>query len=353
MSDKGDRWKHDFDLTTPNIPLRKDPPQPPARPPNQGTNRQSQPSPPSASNKFDLTVVNLNDLSKEDENDEGGYSKGSAAQAAQQHVQPHPVKYPAGYQQVQYQPAQQQTTPRHHVPGWAWAVGGSFLTFIFLLIGLAIYLFWSFNQTFTLKILDAPYGSKVFVDEVPVGVPQQGGVILAQGFEPDKPREVRVSHEGYVDWRTTVEGKRGETRVIRVNMTLLPKTESAIPKANDQIEQDLEKFGRARIYGINFDSGSDRITDDSKPPLDRIVSILKKRPGWTLMIEGHTDSTAAPQYNQELSQRRAGAVKSYIQARGIDASRLNTVGYGASRPVAGNDTAVSRALNRRVELIKQ
>jgi outer membrane protein OmpA-like peptidoglycan-associated protein len=72
-----------------------------------------------------------------------------------------------------------------------------------------------------------------------------------------------------------------------------------------------------------------------------------------LTIEGHTDSTATAAYNQELSQRRAAAVKSYLQAGGIDAARLSTVGHGASRPVSDNDTPVGRALNRRVEFIKK
>jgi outer membrane protein OmpA-like peptidoglycan-associated protein len=62
---------------------------------------------------------------------------------------------------------------------------------------------------------------------------------------------------------------------------------------------------------------------------------------------------ASPQYNLDLSQRRAAAVKSYLQAGGVNGSRLSTVGFGASRPVASNETPVGRALNRRVELVRQ
>jgi outer membrane protein OmpA-like peptidoglycan-associated protein len=119
-----------------------------------------------------------------------------------------------------------------------------------------------------------------------------------------------------------------------------------------QIASDLEKFGRSRVYGINFDTDSDHIKDESKPTLDKIVELLKAKPDLKLSIEGHTDSTASAEYNQRLSERRAAAVSAYLVAAGIDGSRLSSVGFGASRPVATNDTALGRAQNRRVELAK-
>jgi OOP family OmpA-OmpF porin len=112
-------------------------------------------------------------------------------------------------------------------------------------------------------------------------------------------------------------------------------------------------MGRARIYGANFDPDSDRLKEDSRPTLDRIVATLKKHPDWRLTIEGHTDSTSTPEHNKSLSERRAVALKNYLQASGIDPSRLTTVGYGSTKPVAGNETPVGRAMNRRVELVKQ
>jgi outer membrane protein OmpA-like peptidoglycan-associated protein len=120
-----------------------------------------------------------------------------------------------------------------------------------------------------------------------------------------------------------------------------------------QIAADLEKSGRSRVYGINFDTDSDHIKDESKPTLDKIVALLKTAPELKLTIEGHTDSTASAEYNQGLSERRAAAVRAYLVAAGIDGSRLSSVGFGASRPVATNDTALGRAQNRRVELAKK
>lgn len=122
--------------------------------------------------------------------------------------------------------------------------------------------------------------------------------------------------------------------------------------ARQQLEKDLEAFGRARIYGINFDTDSDRIRDESKPTLDRIVALLKAKAGWKLAIEGHTDSTSTAQHNQELSERRAASVRAYLVTSGVDAARLTSKGLGATKPAASNATEMGRAQNRRVELVK-
>jgi outer membrane protein OmpA-like peptidoglycan-associated protein len=119
-----------------------------------------------------------------------------------------------------------------------------------------------------------------------------------------------------------------------------------------QITKELNEVGRVRVYGINFDSDSDYIKDESKPTLDKIGAMLKTKAAWKITIEGHTDSTSTAQHNQELSERRAAAVRNYLQSAGIDASRLKTVGYGATKPVASNDNELGRAQNRRVELVK-
>jgi OmpA-OmpF porin, OOP family len=122
--------------------------------------------------------------------------------------------------------------------------------------------------------------------------------------------------------------------------------------AEEQMTSDLEQTGKVRVYGINFDSDSDHIREESHPTLDRIVAMLKAKPDWKLKVEGHTDATSTPEHNQQLSERRANAVKTYLVGAGIDASRLSTVGYGATHPVASNDTGLGRAQNRRVELVK-
>jgi len=119
------------------------------------------------------------------------------------------------------------------------------------------------------------------------------------------------------------------------------------------ISKALTEEKRLRLYGINFDSDSDHLRDESKPTLDLVVGVLKAHPDWKLTIEGHTDSTSTPEHNQTLSEGRANAVKTHLVSAGIDGSKLSTKGLGATQPVASNDTALGRAANRRVELVRE
>jgi len=103
---------------------------------------------------------------------------------------------------------------------------------------------------------------------------------------------------------------------------------------------------------IAFEFGSDEIEGRSKPTLDSIAAAMKADPQWRLRIEGHTDAHGTPEYNRALSERRAQAVKSYLQRAGVDAARLAAIAFGASSPVAPN-TGPGSALNRRVEFRRQ
>jgi outer membrane protein OmpA-like peptidoglycan-associated protein len=122
--------------------------------------------------------------------------------------------------------------------------------------------------------------------------------------------------------------------------------------ATTQLARDIGETGRARIYGINFDTDSDVIKPESKAALDNIVKLAKSKPDWKFTIEGHTDSTATAAHNQQLSERRAASVRNFLVAAGVAADRLASKGFGASKPVADNATAIGRAENRRVELVK-
>lgn len=85
--------------------------------------------------------------------------------------------------------------------------------------------------------------------------------------------------------------------------------------------------------------------------LDRLASFMREFPDRTLLIEGYTDSTGSAAYNQALSERRANAVRDALVSRGVDAHRIVAHGLGETSPVASNDTASGRALNRRVEVV--
>jgi OOP family OmpA-OmpF porin len=83
--------------------------------------------------------------------------------------------------------------------------------------------------------------------------------------------------------------------------------------------------------------------------LDRALKVLQDFPDVNLEISGHTDSKGRDAYNLRLSQRRADSVKLYFVTRGVASSRLVSIGYGESRPIADNATASGRASNRRTE----
>ncbi|MCR4297995.1 MAG: OmpA family protein [Gallionella sp.] len=85
--------------------------------------------------------------------------------------------------------------------------------------------------------------------------------------------------------------------------------------------------------------------------VQKLADFLKQYPKHVVLVEGHTDSTGSDSFNQELSDRRANAVRTALIDKGIGGDRVTTRGYGEAYPIAGNDTSAGRQLNRRVEII--
>jgi OOP family OmpA-OmpF porin len=107
---------------------------------------------------------------------------------------------------------------------------------------------------------------------------------------------------------------------------------------------------RVVLRGVNFATSSAAIDPASAVVLDVAAEQLLASPGVRVVVEGHTDSTGSDAYNQALSQRRADSVLNYLVRKGVPAQRLTARGFGESNPIASNDTAEGRALNRRVAL---
>lgn len=105
-----------------------------------------------------------------------------------------------------------------------------------------------------------------------------------------------------------------------------------------------------RELSAGFDFDSDRLNAVGRRALDPAVAFLKAQPELTAELAGHTDAIGTTQYNQDLSERRAEAVRRFLVEQGVAAHRLRARGYGETVPIASNETDAGRALNRRTEL---
>lgn len=100
---------------------------------------------------------------------------------------------------------------------------------------------------------------------------------------------------------------------------------------------------------VNFDFNKATLTAKAKGNLDKLVPVFKEYPDTNIQIFGYTDSKGADDYNLNLSNKRASAVKSYLASKGLKSSRFSTVGMGEADPISTNDTDAGRSDNRRVE----
>ncbi len=130
-------------------------------------------------------------------------------------------------------------------------------------------------------------------------------------------------------------------------------------KQAKEMERDLEGAKVERVgegIKISFESGLlfdvDRavLKDASRENLNDLARILNKYPDTDVLIEGHTDSTGSEEHNLTLSRQRAQSVANYLAQIEVNPTRFTIMGYGEEQPVAPNDTAEGRALNRRVDL---
>ena len=117
--------------------------------------------------------------------------------------------------------------------------------------------------------------------------------------------------------------------------------------------RDLAANCRVPVPGVYFEFASDQLNPASAPWIREVADLLRRHPEWPVTIEGHTDSIGGSRYNQDLSERRAAALKrELVGAHGVPAAGLSTRGYGLGRPLEPNTTLEGRARNRRVELVR-
>jgi fibro-slime domain-containing protein len=123
-------------------------------------------------------------------------------------------------------------------------------------------------------------------------------------------------------------------------------------KSAADMRAELRERRRVTVYDLRFAFDSAELTDESLVTLAEIAKLLQDDLDLRLRVEGHTDNVGAPTYNARLSQRRADAVKMHlVRTFNISPARLETRGFGDTKPVADNVSEEGRARNRRVELV--
>lgn len=133
------------------------------------------------------------------------------------------------------------------------------------------------------------------------------------------------------------------------------EADMAIQRAR-QLEQELKAKSSDRgmvitLGDVLFDTGKSQLKSGGLRTMQKLADFLKQNPERKVMIEGFTDSTGGDDLNQALSERRADAVRVALIDQGISSDRVRTRGYGKAFPIAGNETAAGRQLNRRVEIV--
>ncbi|WP_238398344.1 OmpA family protein [Edaphobacter sp. 12200R-103] len=132
--------------------------------------------------------------------------------------------------------------------------------------------------------------------------------------------------------------------------------QQARERLRSQLNSVLATSETARGLIVNmsdvlFATGKYALKPSTQISLAKVAGILQSYPGLKLQVEGYTDNTGSEQFNQKLSENRAGAVRDFLVSQGVSPDNIVATGYGMAKPVADNNTSKGRALNRRVQLV--
>lgn len=266
--------------------------------------------------------------------------------------------------------AEQEEKAKGGLPSWFWISAGLMTMFFFAVVVLAVVYFFVIRDTsFEVTVKGAPIGSTVQVDGSPLAVTDQDGSFKLKNLKAGE-REISIVHPTFTCEKRRVTGGNGvnpEPIIARCTAIAAKPTDdcgnirlgeddkaercynSALDALPDPFTaEDLVKA--LNILIINFESGKSDIPPVRLAALQKGATFIKKLPaGIVLEVGGHTDNVGQPASNQTLSEARAEAVKNALVKFGVSDSVLQTKGYGATKPIASNDTEDGKFRNRRIE----
>jgi len=162
---------------------------------------------------------------------------------------------------------------------------------------------------------------------------------------------LKLIKNGQEVWAHVIASGNGQYSLHIIEKQLM--NQDVIADANS-LAKSIKESGKVAVYGIYFDTGKSTLKPESQTTLQEIAILLKADPALKLYVVGHTDNTGLFDANMKLSMDRAVAVvNSLVSQFSVNAARLKACGDGPTAPVASNDTEEGKALNRRVELVKQ
>jgi outer membrane protein OmpA-like peptidoglycan-associated protein len=175
---------------------------------------------------------------------------------------------------------------------------------------------------------------------------QQAGALTAAGAKAEQQAGALTAADAKAEQQAgalTAAGAKAER-----DQALIEQQEQQLKELN------AKKTDRGLVITLGdvlFSTNKAHLKSGGTRNIQKLADFLKKYPQHNVLIEGYTDSTGSEGLNQKLSERRANAVRAALIERGISGDRITTHGYGEAFPIAGNDTAASRQMNRRVEII--
>lgn len=209
-----------------------------------------------------------------------------------------------------------------------------------------------YQINYSLKDDKQPVGALQVIRNYENAAKQIGGKVLYEWYDSGSGKvTLKVEKGGAEVWAQIGCNGSGYYRLDMVEKNLM--NQDVVADANS-MANTLKTSGKVAVYGIYFDTGKSELKPESVNALVEISKLLKSDPSLKLYVVGHTDNVGTFDSNIKLSMDRASAViNSLVTKYAVNAATLKPFGNGPCAPVATNSTDEGKALNRRVELVKQ